>query len=247
MPLYKCCWHIGAGGGIGRAFASDLRKSSERLILCDRVDWSLADKDSPVLGDRRFVLDFSDPSAVADFSKEAVSAFGAPDLLVVTAGMVENATLLDTSLELVDELYRNNLQLVFLALHAFLSHCSQDAATPKCIVVLSSNAAENVRPKQAFYACLKSAICALVESTAAEYGAWGVRANCISPGTVWVERNDEKIKTKLQSPPYDPGRPLGRILVPKDLRSALHFLIQPNSMVTGQTLVIDGGSGLTAS
>ena len=243
---YRCCWLIGSSGGIGSALIPLLSGVSEQLVLCDV---KIEDNNSSRLLERgnqvhSRKVDFSDDASSEEFVSSAVKSFGKPDLMIIAAGLVKSEDILATSIQAADSLYQQNLRLVFIALKRFLENCIQDPEVSKSVVIFSSNAAILNRPDQAFYACLKAAICSLASSAALQYGKWGVRINCVAPGTVWVNRNDDRIRKSLSSPPNDPSRPLGKILLPDDLIKTVRLLIDKNGLITGQTLVIDGGSSL---
>ena len=93
------------------------------------------------------------------------------------------------------------------------------------------------------YSAAKAGMISLTQNLAVKYGQFGVRANCICPGTVrtpiWrarVER-DPRIFERLAK-----WYPLGRVGEPEDIAHAALFLASDEAAwVTGATLVVDGG------
>ncbi len=246
LGAYKCGWILGASGGIARGILPVMSKICRNLALVDRSFSS--DIIEPLQRPSRKLFcceeNLSSEEGLRSFVTQATEHFGTPDVLVVAAGRVLNTDILGTDAQTADALYEDNLRLAFLAIRQFLSCCSSDPGEPKSIIIVSSNAAFVSRPQQAFYAALKAAVCSLVKSAAKHYGPIGVRVNAIAPGRVWVNRNDKEVKASLQNPPFDASRPLGRILLPKDLCSTFQLLLDPQGLVTGQTIVVDGGSSL---
>ena len=91
---------------------------------------------------------------------------------------------------------------------------------------------------------MKSAINSLVKSQATVWGKYNIKINVIAPGTVAVDRNIVSLKKQYPDFPIDDSRPLGKIAFPEDLHPAFKFLLEKNLLMTGQILLIDGGSSL---
>ena len=101
-------------------------------------------------------------------------------------------------------------------------------------------------PKRAVYGASKGAVYALTLAMAADGLADGVRVNCVNPGTSdtpWVKNllakaNDpDKELVALQA-----RQPLGRLISPVEVASAIIYLANPaQSSTTGTALAVDGG------
>jgi NAD(P)-dependent dehydrogenase (short-subunit alcohol dehydrogenase family) len=93
------------------------------------------------------------------------------------------------------------------------------------------------------YSSMKAAILGLSRSMVGEFSPYGIRINCICPGTIVTERwkalfardpEMEKRLTKLY--------PIGRLGSPEDIANAVLFLASDEaSFITGAVLTIDGG------
>jgi NAD(P)-dependent dehydrogenase (short-subunit alcohol dehydrogenase family) len=101
-------------------------------------------------------------------------------------------------------------------------------------------------PKRAVYGASKGAVYALTLAMAADGLADGVRVNCVNPGTSdtpWVKNllakaNDpDKELVALQA-----RQPLGRLISPVEVASAIIYLANPaQSSTTGTAIAVDGG------
>ena len=93
------------------------------------------------------------------------------------------------------------------------------------------------------YNISKAADFQLARNLAAEFGPSGVRVNCIAPGLVRTDfaralwENPDTLKAVTR------GTPMRRIGEPHEIAGAAVFLASPAStFMTGQTIIVDGGS-----
>ena len=120
------------------------------------------------------------------------------------------------------------------------------AAGKGSIVNISSNSSLKGQPFNTAYAAAKSGVNILTKSSAAEYGAQGIRINAVSPGVIrtpGVERYFEeqpKIAEGLKK-----SAVMGRIGEPEEIAEAVVFLCSDRaSFITGQLLSVDGGGAV---
>ena len=114
------------------------------------------------------------------------------------------------------------------------------------IVNISSNASLKGQPYNTAYAAAKGGVNILTKSSAAEYGARGIRINAVSPGVIrtpGVEKYFEeqpKIAEGLKK-----AAVMGRIGEPEEIAEAVVFLCSDQaSFITGQILSVDGGAAV---
>ena len=108
------------------------------------------------------------------------------------------------------------------------------------IINISSSTAYWGTPNFLHYVASKAALIGMTRSLAREVGDYGICVNAIAPGLVEHEgQNAPKALTELQLK----ERSIKRLQTPEDLLGVLTYLASSDSdFVTGQTIVIDGGS-----
>lgn len=91
------------------------------------------------------------------------------------------------------------------------------------------------------YSASKGAVAAMSRQAATEWAKYQVRCNAVAPGGVMTEAMK---KMEFPDEAMDPI-PLRRLSEPKDIANAVVFLASEQAgMITGQTIVIDGGSSI---
>lgn len=99
---------------------------------------------------------------------------------------------------------------------------------------------------RAAYIASKGAVLALTRSITVDFGARGIRANAVAPGTVdtpWIDR-----MTSLQPDPaaahsdMEQRQLIGRLAYPREVADAIVYLASDRAAFQhGSTLVVDGG------
>ncbi|GAB6073586.1 enoyl-ACP reductase [Nautilia lithotrophica] len=111
------------------------------------------------------------------------------------------------------------------------------------IISLSSTGNLVYTPNYAGHGSSKAAVETMVKYAAAELGEWGIRVNAVSGGPIDTDAlkafpNYEEVKAEVEK-----RSPLNRMGVPEDLAGITYFLCTDEaSWITGQTIVVDGGT-----
>lgn len=114
------------------------------------------------------------------------------------------------------------------------------------IVALTSIGSTRVLPGYAVVGASKAAVECLVRYLAVEM-APRIRVNAISPGVVDTDALLHFPMRAAMIARAEHTTPLGRLVEPSDVAEVASFLTSSNAaMITGQTLVVDGGSALLA-
>lgn len=173
----------GASSGIGRATVELLAARGAFVTAFARSE----DKLSELHSDRIHSVagDVADPDAIERLFREAESKFGDCDILVNNAGMVTPNRIGKISVDDWDRVFAVNVRSAFLTAKRALP--SMIASRGGAIVNVAS--ISGVLGAQKFsgftsYNASKAALIALTEALAVEVKQFGVRVNCVSPGSV---------------------------------------------------------------
>jgi NAD(P)-dependent dehydrogenase (short-subunit alcohol dehydrogenase family) len=187
-------------------------------------------------------LDATDEASVAAWVRAAVDAFGRIDILYANAGAVrfgavDEQPFADWRFTLAAE-----LDSVFLAARATWPHLKRSRGA---ILTIGSTAgiAGSLTNARVAHSASKGGVIAVTRQLAAEGAAYGIRANCISPGMIATEGSRETL-LHPGHPMYGirESIPLERLGTPGDVVNAAVFLCSDEaSYITGANLVIDGG------
>jgi len=235
----------GAARGIGRAIAIALAQAGADVALGFRDLRAAGDVADAVraLGRRALPLqmDVARPAEISAAVAQAVAHFGHLDVLVNNAGIgppnpAEAVTEAD-----FDATVAVNLKGTFLVSQA-VGRAMIAAGRGGRIVNLSSQAGLVALPTESVYCMTKAAIAHLTRCLAVEWAPHGINVNAVAPtfirtpGTVkWLE--DDAFRRDLLA-----RIPLGRVGEPPDVAASVVFLCSPAAaMITGTTLLIDGG------
>jgi NAD(P)-dependent dehydrogenase (short-subunit alcohol dehydrogenase family) len=120
------------------------------------------------------------------------------------------------------------------------------AAGGGCIVATTSVAGHSPTPMCGAYSASKAAQIMLVRQMALEWGPMGVRANCVSPGSVPTGMSPERYSTEEGLAMARSRNPLGMVGTPQDVAQAILYLAGPAAkFINGAEIVVDGGMQVT--
>jgi len=115
------------------------------------------------------------------------------------------------------------------------------------IVAVSSPGAARVIPNYAAVGASKGALESLARHLAVELAPRGIRVNIIAPGAIATEVWKAIPEGAAKLADAEKRSPMGRLVTPEEVAKAVHFLCSSAaSGINGQTLTIDGGTGIAA-
>jgi NAD(P)-dependent dehydrogenase (short-subunit alcohol dehydrogenase family) len=236
----------GASRGIGRAIALELAAAGARVALASRSQEALdgVAREVETAGGTALAVacHVGQREAVTALVARVADTWGGIDILVNNAATNPTMSpLVDLDQAAWDKIMQVNLTGPFLLCQRAVP--LMIAGGGGSIINIASVAGLSPWPGLGAYGISKSGLIAMTKLLARELGASRVRVNAIAPGLI-----DTRFSAALmQTPSIYEGAvartALGRHGVPADIVGAALFLASDASAyVTGQTLVVDGGS-----
>jgi NAD(P)-dependent dehydrogenase (short-subunit alcohol dehydrogenase family) len=238
----------GEGIGNGRAAAILLARAGVQVVVVDR-DKALAQRTVTMIeedGGRAVALEADVTRAVdcAAIVATALDRFGRLDLLDNNVGIGSRGTVLDESEESWRRVMQVNVDSMFLmAKHAIPAMRRQGGGA---IVNVSSISA--LRPRGlTVYSVSKGAVIALTRAMAVDHGREHIRVNCVAPGPVYTPMVYAPGMSAAARDRRRQASALGIEGTGWDIGHAVRFLLSDHARyITGHTLVVDGGTTLSA-
>lgn len=235
----------GAASGMGAATARRFAKEGAKVVVADMLDddgRKVAAEIVAANGAAVFMtLDVTNEADWKRVVDDTVAMYGKLDILVNNAGISGSAVkdLLDT--EAWDRLMAVNGRGVFLGTkHAVLAMKKSGGGSIVNLSSISGNTGQTMTHMG--YNASKGAVRTLTKSTAAQFGADGIRANSVHPGLMPPMRTsgataDPEVRAKMLK-----GVPLRRAGEVDEVANAILFLASDEaSYITGAELYVDGG------
>lgn len=240
----------GAGTGIGAACARLHAAEGANLVLIGRRREPLEQVASET-GGLVLVGDAACPVTWDGFIAQIRQRYGRLDVLLACAGGHGLGSATETSPSAWEASLRSNLDSAFYSARACLPLLRERAGN---IVLIGSIASFAAGPEVCGYTTTKHALLGLNRSLARDYGPHGVRVNIVCPGWVRTPMADQEMQPLMDAygetlqQAYDrvcADVPLRRPASAEEIAGVCRFLASPEaSIITGATLVADGGSSI---
>ena len=236
----------GAGRGLGRAMALDAFRSGARLAIGSRsLDelQSLTDEITAAGGDCfHHRVDVTEVASIESFTKAVIDQYGRVDVLINNAGYNKQMKILDYSEELYDQILDANLKNVFFFCQTVARQMIAQG-DGGAIVNISSQAGVVGAPGRGPYSGAKGGVNNLTRTMAAEWAEYGIRVNVV-PTVTRTKLAEQAMKENTVFRDSIKTMNLLRrgLAEPKEISAPVIFLASDAaSMITGHTLVVDGG------
>ncbi|HUJ66313.1 MAG TPA: SDR family oxidoreductase, partial [Acidimicrobiales bacterium] len=186
----------GAGSGVGAIMAQMLVDEGGRVVVAGRRP-ELLEKVAAPLGDAAIAVraDVTDEGDVANLVEAALESFGQVDILMNNAAQPgKDLYIWEQTLENWNAVIGIDLTAAMLCSREVIRRSMMDRRTGS-IVNFSSTAGWNGMPRKSHYCTAKAALRTLTKVVALEAGPYGIRCNCLVPGSIdtdlyrnWVHR-----------------------------------------------------------
>ena len=209
------------------------RSKAEAEAICEELNALRPDSA------RALPADLARAASASELVEATVSAFGRLDAVVNNAAVFSPSPLGEIEPAALDALFAVNTFAPLLISQAAAPYLQ---AQRGAIVNIGDIHAHRPLASHAAYCASKAALLSLTRSLAAAL-APRVRVNAVAPGAIlWPEKGSD---TGARQGIIDDTL-LGRLGEPRDIASAVRFLVKDATFVTGQVIDVDGGRGLRA-
>ena len=227
----------GAGAGIGKAICQKLSQNNYRVGMLDLNEENVNEASKGIENSVPLHGDVTNQESI----KKAFEEFGEiPDLLVNNVGIVLFGPLEEHSVEDYSKSLNINLLGSFITSRILINDMIKRGSGS--IINMSSVNGVNPGIGIGAYPASKAGIISMTQQMAIEWGKFGIRVNCISPGFIDAGMSKpiyEDPKVRELRGGAVPSRRLGEA---DDIANAVLFLDSENaSYVNGHNLVVDGG------
>jgi NAD(P)-dependent dehydrogenase (short-subunit alcohol dehydrogenase family) len=235
----KVCVVSGAAGAIGAATVELFQREGARVVGVDLLEGAP--------GDLSVQADVTVEQEVSDVYAHTRAELGHVDVLFNNAGISpgDDASVLDTTLEVWERVQKVNLRSVFLCCKHGIPHLLDNSGPIRGSVINTASfvAVMGAASSQVSYTASKGGVLALSRELGVEFARRGVRVNALCPGPV----DTPLLRELFAKDPEQAARrmvhvPMGRFADASEVASGALFLASDeSSYVNATTFLIDGG------
>ncbi len=231
---------VGGHSGLGCAVAQTFAAEGAAVVVAGRRT-APVEAAASAIGGIGVTCDVTDDDQVQALVATTLSELGGLDIAVNFAGHQESTPLRD----LTPHRLRSMVEVQLVGALFVLRHCCNAMAERGggAYLSVSSLTAQNPAEGLAAYASSKKGLEYATRIAAVEYGASGVRVNCVAPHLIETPMTAAILERPGVIEAMLAETPLRRMGTPDDVARAALFLCSDDaSYISGQTLCVDGGA-----
>jgi NAD(P)-dependent dehydrogenase (short-subunit alcohol dehydrogenase family) len=233
----------GAASGIGLASARRFADEGAVVVGVD-IDTDAIEALAKETGGAAITCDVTDAQAVEAMFAQVVADHGRVDVAFNNAGISppEDASILETGLEVWDKVQKVNLTSVYLCCKHVLPHM-QRQGKGSIINTASFVAVMGAATSQISYSASKGGVLTMTRELGIQFAREGIRINALCPGPV----NTPLLQELFAADEARAQRrlvhvPMGRFAEASEIAAAAAFLASDDSSyMTASTFLVDGG------
>jgi NAD(P)-dependent dehydrogenase (short-subunit alcohol dehydrogenase family) len=238
---------VGGGYGSGRELARLLAAAGARVAVGD-IDEARAKAVADEIGGVALVGDITSAEGADAIVDGAHAALGGLTRVANIVGLVKFGAFIDTDFAHWEQQMRLNLYGQMFVAQAAGRHMLRERGG--AIAMVSSVSGFYGARNQVAYGIAKAGVMSLARTLSDEWAPKGIRINCIAPDITAVPRLTDQMPmgeadalATLDAMAAEWGVPMRRFGRAPELAKPLLFLLSDmSSYMTGQTLVVDGGT-----
>lgn len=231
---------VGGSGGFGEGIVERYRRDGATVWIASRDEGR--GKESAAKLDAHFhVCDIIDSTSVKNLTDAILAESGRIDIAVNSAGYEDNCAFADLEPDRVERM----VAVQFTGALYFIQHMANAMSEGGAIVTIGSLTATLTADGYAPYAGAKAGVNHATRIAAAEFGPKGIRVNVVSATLVETPMTKALTNAPGVRRAFVAETPLGRFGSIDDIVNAVAWVTSDEaSFVTGQNLLIDGGTSL---
>lgn len=236
----------GAAGGLGEAISEVFCRQGAAVVMSD-LDLSACEAAAARLRDdghtvEALACDLSRSDAIGNLAQAAEASHGQIDVLVCNAGVTGTPGPIGETgeTEWQQVMGINLYSALRLTSHVVPGMARRGGGS---VILISSIAGLRGNRAIGLYAISKAGLAALARNLAVEWGPSGVRVNAIAPGLIRTPMSRGLMGDAGFMQRRLAATPLRRVGEPHEIAGVALLLASPaGGFITGQTLVVDGGT-----
>ena len=235
----------GAGRGIGRAIAQVFAKAGAQVIVATRTT-APGEETVRLINEaggkaKLVTVDLAKRDEAISLVNEVAKTFGRIDVVVHNAGVFPIVSIEEISEEDLEETLNVNLKAAFWLAKAAVP-LLRAAPSPRLLFTSSVTGPRVAMAGLVHYGASKAGLNGFIRGAAMEFARDRITVNGVEPGLIRTDAMDVLADAEQQEQ-MAAAIPLKRLGTPEEIAYAMLYLASDQAaFVTGQTIVVDGGS-----